>query len=144
MRMVRGMEAFYGTTGIVSRQPDEETGRNGTCFVYVSRSLAVLSRRAYHQPERGTPMNLHEQPAQTHVELAPPSPPSGAELTHLKSRDRTGLLYFAWSAGLTGGALALSALDSWALWALGQVLLAVALVQWFVLLHEAGHNTLFR
>jgi len=46
--------------------------------------------------------------------------------------------------GLTGLALALSATDPWPLWLLGQVVLALTLLQWFVLLHEAGHNTLFR
>jgi len=30
------------------------------------------------------------------------------------------------------------------LWAAGQIVLALALVQWFVVLHECGHDTLFR
>jgi fatty acid desaturase len=71
-------------------------------------------------------------------------PPSAAELAHLKPRDLTGGLYFAWSAALTAFAIALSATDPWPVWLLGQLLLAVALLQWFVLLHEAGHGTLFR
>ncbi len=87
---------------------------------------------------------MNRQTALMEAEHSPPSPPAGADLNHLKSRDRTGLLYLAWSVTLTCGALALSALDDWPCWLLGQCLLAVALVQWFVLLHEAGHNTLFR
>jgi len=46
-------------------------------------------------------------------------------------------------AGTTGG-VALSALDGWVPWAAGQALLALMLVQWFVILHECGHDTLFR
>jgi len=72
------------------------------------------------------------------------TPPSSAQLAHLVPRDGTGFLYLAWSLGLTALALALSALGHWSLWLLGQALLAVALLQWFVLLHEAGHHTLFR
>ncbi len=71
-------------------------------------------------------------------------PPSSVQLAHLKPRDRTGFLYLAWSVGLTSLAFFLSTLPSWPLFLLGQVLLALALLQWFVLLHEAGHNTLFR
>jgi fatty acid desaturase len=73
-----------------------------------------------------------------------PAPPASADVSHLKARDRTGLQYFAWSSGLTGVALTLSTLEFWPYWLLGQCLLAVALLQWFVLLHEAGHHTLFR
>src|SRR5262245_60046432 len=72
------------------------------------------------------------------------TPPSSAQLSHLVPRDGTGFLYLTWSLGLTTLALVLSALDHWSLWLLGQVLLAIALLQWFVLLHEAGHNSLFR
>ncbi len=75
---------------------------------------------------------------------APRSPPSSADLVHLRPRDRLGLLYLGWSVTLTSVALGLSLLEDWPLWLLGQGLLAIALLQWFVLLHEAGHNTLFR
>jgi fatty acid desaturase len=40
--------------------------------------------------------------------------------------------------------LALSVMDGWAAWAVGQLLLGLMLVQWFVILHECGHDTLFR
>jgi len=49
-----------------------------------------------------------------------------------------------WCAGLTALALVLSTRDSWVVWAGGQLLLGVTLVQWFVILHECGHETLFR
>lgn len=51
-------------------------------------------------------------------------------------------------AGLALGGTALglwlSTTDAWSLWACGQMLLAASLVQWFAILHEAGHRTLFR
>ena len=37
----------------------------------------------------------------------------------------------------------LSKSDAWELWLLGQAILAINLVQWFVLIHECGHKTLF-
>lgn len=45
---------------------------------------------------------------------------------------------------LTGLAIGLSLSSSVWLWAPGQLLLAFALVQWFAVLHECGHETLFR
>jgi len=44
----------------------------------------------------------------------------------------------------TGAGVLLSMSGSWPAWVLGQILLAVAFLQWFILLHEAGHLTLFR
>ncbi len=46
-------------------------------------------------------------------------------------------------AGTTAG-VALSVSDGWASWTAGQVVLGLMLVQWFVILHECGHDTLFR
>lgn len=70
--------------------------------------------------------------------------PSASELSHLEPRDGLAWLFVGSCAGLTGLSIALSAGDSLAAWLAGQVLLACALVQWFVLLHECGHETLFR
>jgi fatty acid desaturase len=53
-------------------------------------------------------------------------------------------LYFLGASAFTALALSLAAADPWPVWLLGQLLLAVALLQWFALLHEAGHQTLFR
>jgi fatty acid desaturase len=70
--------------------------------------------------------------------------PSPAELVHLRATDRAG----AWVAGqciaLTAIALWLSAQPRWALWLWGQTLLTMAMVQSFALLHECGHETLFK
>ena len=70
--------------------------------------------------------------------------PTGAAFADLKPTNLLGLLYFTLCSVLTGLALLLSSFSSWLLWLSGQILLSVALLQWFVLLHEAGHNTLFR
>ncbi len=70
-------------------------------------------------------------------------PPSARELMHLRPSDAVGAAIVLGFSALTALALWLSTRPSVALWLLGQLLLAVALVQWFVLLHEAGHRTLF-
>lgn len=78
-------------------------------------------------------------------------PPSAADVVHLRATDATGAAFTALCLALTAGALGLSQAHlvvsggvGWALWGLGQLLLAVALLQWFVLLHECGHGVLFR
>ena len=70
-------------------------------------------------------------------------PLTAADLAHLKPRNGTGLLFLALPLILTGLALFLSSLGSVLGWLAGQLLLAIALLQWFVLLHECGHGTLF-
>ncbi len=70
--------------------------------------------------------------------------PQPGELSHLRPTDRAGALIIAGVSALTALALGLSAQPGVAPWLLGQLLLAIALVQWFVVLHEAGHGTLFR
>lgn len=71
-------------------------------------------------------------------------PPPNSEFTHLKPLDSMGFFFVAMSAGLTMLSISLSTSDLPMIWALGQILLAIALLQWFTLLHEAGHNSLFR
>jgi omega-6 fatty acid desaturase (delta-12 desaturase) len=46
--------------------------------------------------------------------------------------------------GSSGLALWLSTSGGWLRWTIGQLLLALSLVQWFAILHECGHRTLFR
>jgi fatty acid desaturase len=70
--------------------------------------------------------------------------PAPADLVHLRPSDSAGLLVAGSSTLLTAAALWLSARPSVWLWLVGQMLLALALVQWFALLHECGHETLFR
>ncbi len=71
-------------------------------------------------------------------------PPSAREVMHLRPGNLTGAGIVLGFSALTALALWLSSLQGVAPWLLGQLLLSVALVQWFVLLHEAGHRTLFR
>ena len=54
-----------------------------------------------------------------------------------------GALYLLQCAVFTSSGFLLSAKDGQFNWLLGQLLLSVAWLQWFVLLHEAGHHTLF-
>lgn len=48
------------------------------------------------------------------------------------------------AASSTAAAVWLSAAGGWLPWAVGQLILAAALVVWFSILHECGHRTLFR
>lgn len=81
-------------------------------------------------------------------------PFSPGELTHLKPSNSTGAVYTLFCLGFTALGIGLTQL-SWLLpdlanavhaltWLLGHVILAFALLQWFVLLHECGHGVLFR
>jgi fatty acid desaturase len=76
-----------------------------------------------------------------HVQQPPPHP---SELQHLRSSNAAGWIYLtaATVATVTGTWLSLKPHAVW--WLAGQLLLAATLVQWFILLHECGHHTLFR
>jgi omega-6 fatty acid desaturase (delta-12 desaturase) len=67
-----------------------------------------------------------------------------ASAAELKASDAMGALYVAIATGSLAAGLALSAAARIELWLLGQALIAVSMLQWFILLHEAGHLTLFR
>jgi len=69
---------------------------------------------------------------------------SPATFNHLTPRDSVGLFFLSGCVALTALALWLSSHQSLLLWMMGQILLAFALTQWFVLLHECGHDVLFR
>ncbi len=75
------------------------------------------------------------------LELNAPLP---AEVIHLRPRDTFGGLYFFGCLLLTVAGIALAGRPHPIAWVVGQALLALALVQWFVLLHECGHGILFR
>lgn len=77
---------------------------------------------------------------QTHPTTAPASP---AEVAHLRPSDAAGVLITAWVVVVTAAGVALSRSPAPPVWLAGQVVLAVGLLQWFVLLHECGHRTLF-
>ena len=70
--------------------------------------------------------------------------PIPADLTHLRPTDATGASIVVAALAGTAVALVLSLAGSWILWVAGQLLLALMLLQWFVVLHECGHDTLFR
>lgn len=71
-------------------------------------------------------------------------PPLPADLLHLRPLDSAGLRVVALAAAGTTAGIALSVLDGWLPWLAGQALLALMFVLWFVILHECGHETLFR
>ena len=63
---------------------------------------------------------------------------------HLLSSDAVGFAYCAFAAMLTVAAALLSIQPFGITWLAGQLLFALAFLEWFVILHEAGHRTLFR
>jgi acyl-lipid omega-6 desaturase (Delta-12 desaturase) len=72
------------------------------------------------------------------------TPPRPAALRHLHATDAAGVRFIAANSVLTGAGISLSMDGGLTVWAIGQILLALAMVEWFVLLHECGHYTLFR
>jgi fatty acid desaturase len=72
------------------------------------------------------------------------TPPKPAVLSHLRPSNATALAILGSAAGITTLAIWLSLRHELWAWPLGQLLLAFALVQWFAILHECGHDTLFR
>lgn len=78
------------------------------------------------------------------MQAARPVVAAARPVADLRPRDLTGTLYLGLSLSITAAAVALSlSANLWG-WLGGQFLLAIAMVQWFAVLHEAGHKTLFR
>jgi fatty acid desaturase len=67
-----------------------------------------------------------------------------ADAPALAASDLVGGAYLLGAVAATLLALWLSSLASLSAWLAGQGVLALVLLQWFVLLHEAGHRSLFR
>jgi fatty acid desaturase len=72
------------------------------------------------------------------------TPPQPATLRHLRATDAAGARFVGANGALTAAGVWLSLHVSQVTWAIGQTLLGLAMVEWFVLLHECGHHTLFR
>lgn len=71
--------------------------------------------------------------------------PSPSDFRNLRPQSSAAVLHVVVNVLLVGGGLALSASGASPLvYAVGQMLLALGFTQAFVLLHEAGHRTLFR
>jgi fatty acid desaturase len=70
--------------------------------------------------------------------------PESALLTHVKSTNRAGAGYFLLTSAVTAAGIVLASSSRVVPWLAGQILVATAFTQWFCLLHECGHDTLFR
>ena len=73
-----------------------------------------------------------------------PLPPRPLTLRHLTPTDAAGFIFLVADVAATAAGIWLASRPVPAVWLAGQMLLAAALVEWFVLLHECGHGTLFR
>lgn len=78
-----------------------------------------------------------------HHGAVPSVPPSAATMVHLRTSNWAGGALLSSAALLTVVGVALSLQPKWWSWLLGQAVLAAAMIQWFALLHECGHGTLF-
>ncbi|MEZ5319933.1 MAG: fatty acid desaturase [Vicinamibacterales bacterium] len=65
------------------------------------------------------------------------------EIARLRPSDAIGGLVVAATLLATGVGIALALSPRLPVWATGQVVLAAALVEWFIVLHECGHGTMF-
>ena len=63
---------------------------------------------------------------------------------NLLPSDVIGFAYFFLAVALTVTAIILSNYPFGIVWLIGQLLFALAFLEWFIILHEAGHRTLFR
>jgi acyl-lipid omega-6 desaturase (Delta-12 desaturase) len=61
----------------------------------------------------------------------------------LRPSDGLGTLYVSFASSTSLAALWLSLSEFNAIWLLGQLVWAISFLQWFSILHEAGHKTLF-
>lgn len=64
---------------------------------------------------------------------------NGIKIGSLEAQ-RMGLLLLGWQIGFTGLAIWLSLFNNPAIWLIGQVLLGISMLQWFVLEHDLGHG----
>lgn len=64
--------------------------------------------------------------------------------SELKPSNYIGLAYFMLAITLTAFAAILSTQPFGIAWLAGQLLFAIAFLEWFIILHEAGHHTLFK
>ena len=74
-----------------------------------------------------------------------PAPiPAAQTVDGLRPTNAAGLAYLTSGLALVGGGVLLAAQPSLLVWAAGQLLIGLGSLQWFCLLHEAGHGNLFR
>ena len=76
--------------------------------------------------------------AQTDLQVYP------VDINALQPTNRLGMFYFAHAMLMTITSISLSLSPNTWLWLLGQLLLSITFIQWFAILHEAGHKTMFR
>ena len=117
------------------------TGTPCTSDSHRSAALSLsISRNILGFGEPGVQsVGVIQGPATSSVTIPGPGAAAG-----LKPTNRTGVMYALGAVTLLGGGIALARMDSLGLRAAGQVLVALASVQWFCLLHETGHGSLFR
>ncbi len=88
----------------------------------------------------GNQNHLTPNPA---IHVAPPES-YPVDLNTLQPRNGLGTFYFICAILLTTVSITLSLSSKPWVWLLGQLLLSITFIQWFAILHEAGHKTMFQ
>lgn len=88
------------------------------------------------EPRSPSPKPCPTDETRTAVEPTP-------AVRELRPTDAMGLAFTGWAVGSTAVGCWLATRASIVPWAAGQAVLAAAFLQWFALLHECGHGTLF-
>lgn len=91
-----------------------------------------------------SPSSVRTAESEAALRGGPQRAPTAREVAHLRATDSAGALRLVLTVACTASGIALSAAASPFAWLGGQLILSIAMVQWFCLLHEAGHHTLFR
>lgn len=119
--------------------------------------MARIEQCFVEQPDILPSPAAHRSPheSQAHTTTPPGTPqsdscptsllmPNDPKVEQLRSSNLVGGSYLLAATLLTALSLALALSAHTWIWLAGQFGLAVAMIQWFAILHEAGHKTLFR
>jgi omega-6 fatty acid desaturase (delta-12 desaturase) len=105
--------------------------------------MAFLIRPRLIGPRQATRALAPEAPGRVQSET-PSEAPRPADLLHLRPSNAAGFAALAAVSITTGLGITLALQPRLIPWTAGQLILSLAFVQWFVLLHECGHDTLLR
>ena len=132
--------ACLATAGLIDKPTHQDTVSS------TAVSLAALQAPDCSQdepaetalPASNTKSTQSEATAHTDLHEYP------VDLNTLQPTNRLGMLYFIHAMLMTITSISLSLSSNLWLWLLGQLLLSITFIQWFAILHEAGHKTMFR
>lgn len=108
------------------------------CHESADRQPENVSTATDTRPEAVNHMTHNTAKATTDAENYP------VDINALKPNNGLGIFYFTCAIMLTTVSITLSLSSNMWGWLLGQLLLSITFIQWFAILHEAGHKTMFQ